>query len=225
MAQVKAEDCTRAVYEAFVEWGTPKVIKIDNGLPFANPHILNIPTVSVLWWIGLGIEVVLNTPGRPQENAMVENQQGTLCRWANPSECANRVDLQLALHEASRIQRKVYRVRAKGNKTRLALYPGLLTNPRRFSSEMFSMEKVHEFLTDQIWDRRVMQNGCLKLFDQELYVGRKYARYPVIVTFDKTECQWMIRAQNGTLLNKVLNRQITEEFILNHVKLSKNFSA
>lgn len=225
MSEVKAADGTRAVNEAFAEWGLPKVIKIDNGLPYANPRPFNIPTWSVLWWVGLGIEVVLNTPGRPQENAMVENQQGTLCRWANPSECENRHELQVALREAGRVQRSVYCVRAKGNQTRLALYPELLTNPRQFSPSAFSMKRVHRFLADQIWDRRVMQNGCVKFFDHELYVGRRYARHEVTITFDGTQCQWIMRAQNGTLLNKAPNRQITEEMIRDHVELSKNFSA
>ncbi len=225
MSQVEAADGTRIVNEAFAEWGMPKVIKIDNGLPFANPNLVNIPTLSVLWWTGLGIKVVFNTPGRPQENAMVENHQGTLCRWANPSECGNRHELQLALYEAGRVQRSVYCVRAKGNRTRLALYPELLTNPRTFSARLFSMERVHQFLSDQIWDRRVMKNGCAKFLDKELYVGRKYARHPITITFDQAENQWIVRKQNGTLLNKVPNRLITEELILDHVKLSKNFRA
>jgi len=223
MSQVKPEQGTQVVNLAFIKWGLPKVIKIDNGRPFANPMDLDNPTLSVLWWIGLGIDVILNTPGRPQENGTVEGQQGTICRWANPSGCENRNVLNLALREAGRIHRSVYRVRAKGKKTRLDLYPELLTNPRKFSEELFSMERVYKFLAGQVWDRRIRGNGCVKLFGKDTYVGLKYIEYPVTIIFDPLEDQWIVRTQNGTLLNKIPNKHITQTIILDHVKQSKDY--
>jgi len=42
---------------------------------------MDIPLKSNMWWIGLGINVIHNTPGKPQENGAVECLQGILLRF------------------------------------------------------------------------------------------------------------------------------------------------
>ena len=87
VASIKLQTGINYVNQAFERWGLPKNIKIDNGHPFVNPNNSNVASKAKLWWIGLGINVIQNTPRCPQQNGIVESLQGTICSWSNPSDC------------------------------------------------------------------------------------------------------------------------------------------
>ena len=76
---------------AFGRWGRPERIRVDNGAPWGSSG--DLPTDLALWLIGLGIEMIWNTPRRPQENGVVERSQGTAKRWAEPRACATAEEL------------------------------------------------------------------------------------------------------------------------------------
>ena len=67
------------VFEAvFKEFGLPKAIRTDNGVPFASPNSLfNLSKLSV-WWLRLGIEIERIKPGCPQQNGRHERMHLTL---------------------------------------------------------------------------------------------------------------------------------------------------
>src|ERR1700722_13924800 len=67
------------VFEAaFKEFGLPKAIRTDNGVPFASPNALfNLSRLSV-WWLRLGIEIERIKPGHPQQNGRHERMHLTL---------------------------------------------------------------------------------------------------------------------------------------------------
>jgi putative transposase len=68
-----------AVFEsAFKEFGLPRAIRTDNGVPFASPNALfNLSKLSV-WWLRLGIAIERIKPGRPQQNGRHERMHLTL---------------------------------------------------------------------------------------------------------------------------------------------------
>ena len=67
------------VFEAvFKEFGLPKAIRTDNGVPFAGPNALfGLSRLSV-WWLRLGIEIERIKPGCPQQNGRHERMHLTL---------------------------------------------------------------------------------------------------------------------------------------------------
>jgi putative transposase len=67
------------VFEAvFKEFGLPKAIHTDNGVPFASPNALfGLSRLSV-WWLRLGIEIERIKPGCPQQNGRHERMHLTL---------------------------------------------------------------------------------------------------------------------------------------------------
>lgn len=80
----EALDCTKVnkaipVFEqVFKEFGVPKAIRSDNGVPFAAPNaFFNLSTLSV-WWLRLGIEIERIKPGNPQQNGRHERMHLTL---------------------------------------------------------------------------------------------------------------------------------------------------
>ena len=49
----------------FKEFGLPKAIRTDNGVPFASPHALFGLSKLSVWWLRLGIEIERIKPGHP----------------------------------------------------------------------------------------------------------------------------------------------------------------
>lgn len=63
----------------FRQYGLPRIIRTDNGAPFATTAIARLSRLSV-WWIRLGIYPELIEPGRPQQNGRHERMHRTLKR-------------------------------------------------------------------------------------------------------------------------------------------------
>lgn len=63
----------------FGEYGLPKVIRSDNGAPFAGSGLLGLSRLSA-WWTSLGVRHERIRPGKPQENGRHERMHRTLKR-------------------------------------------------------------------------------------------------------------------------------------------------
>ena len=72
----------RPVFErAFQEYGLPRAIRTDNGVPFATQAIHGLSYLNV-WWMRLGIQHQRIQPGCPQQNGAHERMHRTLKRQA-----------------------------------------------------------------------------------------------------------------------------------------------
>jgi putative transposase len=80
----EALSTTKEVYafpvfeSAFKEFGLPKAIRTDNGVPFASPNALYGLSRLSVWWLRLGIEIERIKPGNPQQNGRHERMHLTL---------------------------------------------------------------------------------------------------------------------------------------------------
>jgi putative transposase len=69
---------TQAVFKhLFREFGLPKIIRTDNGAPFATCAIRRLSRLSI-WWIRLGIYPELIEPSHPEQNGRHERMHRTL---------------------------------------------------------------------------------------------------------------------------------------------------
>jgi len=62
----------------FREFGLPKAIRTDNGIPFSAPNALFGLSKLSVWWLRLGIEIERIKPGNPQQNGRHERMHLTL---------------------------------------------------------------------------------------------------------------------------------------------------
>lgn len=70
---------TRAHFiRLFREFGLPRVVRTDNGVPFAQPNALGRLGILALWWVRLGIQPEHTTPATPSENGAHERFHRTL---------------------------------------------------------------------------------------------------------------------------------------------------
>jgi putative transposase len=65
----------------FREFGLPRAIRTDNGVPFATTGLHGLSTLSV-WWMRLGIQHQRILPASPQQNGAHERMHKTLKRGA-----------------------------------------------------------------------------------------------------------------------------------------------
>jgi len=73
----------------FKEFGLPRAIRTDNGVPFASAHaIYGLSTLSV-WWLRLGVALERIKPGHPQQNGRHERMHLTLKKDATTPAAAN----------------------------------------------------------------------------------------------------------------------------------------
>jgi putative transposase len=84
-----------SVFErVFKDFGLPKAIRTDNGVPFASPNSLfGLSRLSV-WWLRLGIEIERIKPGHPQQNGRHERMHLTLKKEATKPAARNLVQQQ-----------------------------------------------------------------------------------------------------------------------------------
>lgn len=78
---------TIPVFErVFQEYGLPKAIRTDNGVPFASANgLFGLSKLSV-WWLRLGIAIERIEPGHPEQNGRHERMHLTLKKaTASPS--------------------------------------------------------------------------------------------------------------------------------------------
>lgn len=61
----------------FKEYGLPRRIRTDNGVPFAAHSLGRLSALSV-WWLKLGVLPELTQPGKPQQNGRHERMHKTL---------------------------------------------------------------------------------------------------------------------------------------------------
>jgi hypothetical protein len=66
-------------FRLFEEYGLPRIIRTDNGVPFATTALGRLSTLSV-WWIRLGIYPELIEPAHPEQNGRHERMHRTLKR-------------------------------------------------------------------------------------------------------------------------------------------------
>ena len=91
-------ETVRAVFERlFTTYGLPKVIKSDNGTPFACRNSLQGLTALSVWWVALGIGLDRSRPGCPGDNAAHERMHRDLAAEVEGVATGNLKQQQAAL--------------------------------------------------------------------------------------------------------------------------------
>jgi putative transposase len=79
-----------SVFErTFKEFGLPRAIRTDNGVPFSSAHALYGLSKLSVWWLRLGIQLERIKPGHPEQNGRHERMHLTLKKDATKPAAAN----------------------------------------------------------------------------------------------------------------------------------------
>src|SRR5262249_12714859 len=84
------ETAAFTVFErVFKDFGRPKAIRTDNGVPFASPNALYRLSKLAVWWLRLGIRIERIKPGHPEQNGRHERIHLTLKKEATKPAAPN----------------------------------------------------------------------------------------------------------------------------------------
>jgi transposase InsO family protein len=179
VAQTNGDNVKAQFTSAFQEFGMPKVLRTDNGVPFATVGLGGLSDLSV-WLIRLGITPERIRPGQPQENGAHERMHKTMKQeTANPPR-ANLIDQQRAFDRFLREYNEIRPHEALGMETPADFY---VASSRPFPRKLPEVEYVTGSTI-----RLVTTNGTIKFKDKRIYLSN--ALIDERVRIDESNGSW-----------------------------------
>jgi transposase InsO family protein len=149
-------DAVKEVFKGvFAEYGMPKVIRSDNGTPFASHNSLLGLTALSAWWITLGIMPDRTHPGTPTENGSHERMHRDISQEVQKKIPGGVEPNQIVLNEWVQEYNEVRPHEALGMKTPSEVYE---KSDREYYGDDFDIEYPIGILP-----RKVAQNGVIKI--------------------------------------------------------------
>jgi len=148
--------------DVFATYGLPRVLRTDNGTPFASSGLAGLTRLSV-WWLRLGIRPERIEPGHPEQNGRHERMHLTLKQEATRPPGAN------LLHQQEKLD--VFRCRFNDERPHEALAMKRPAEVYRNSDRSYPdlLAQVEYPLHDR--SCRVYDCGCISLNNQRFYVS------------------------------------------------------
>lgn len=156
----------------FQAFGLPKVIRVDNGAPFAcTAAPCGLSRLSA-WWISLGIHVSFSRPGHPEDNGAHERMHADMAAELE-ADPADSLDLQ---------QRAADNWRKEFNEIRPHEAIGMKTPSELYarSSRAYHGIRPPKYPPGSTV-RRVNGNGCVRYHGRMVFVSESIAGYDVAV--------------------------------------------
>jgi transposase InsO family protein len=145
---------SREVFRAlFREYGLPRRIRTDNGVPFATVSLARLSRLSA-WWVRLGVLPELIEPGCPQQNGRHERMHRTLKAETTRPPASGLRSQQRAFDRFREEYNRVRPHEALGMKTPASLYE---PSPRPYPERPPPLEYPAHFET-----RYVSRNGGIR---------------------------------------------------------------
>lgn len=186
-----SRDVQQALRAVFTRWGRPQQLRMDRDGLFVGSSRLEWPGVLLLWLVGLGIEPVINRPGRPTDNAQVERLNLTWCHHVGTSRLTrSAAQLQLATDLAwlDRLFHLPSHNKQCLGQPPASRFPELFANPRPYyphrEADSFDIRLVHAYLATWQWQRKVDATGCISLSDTNRLVSKSLRGQIVRLHFD-----------------------------------------
>lgn len=167
---------TRRIFVTlFRAHGLPRVLRTDNGVPFAQPNALGRLGSLAWWWVRLGIRPEHITPARPAENGAHERFHKTL-KAATTTPTAPSLRAQQHRFDHFRTEYNTERPHAS--------LPGHVPPARIYTpSPRGYPERLPALAYDSTADIRLADNrGCIKWRTNHIYLSSNIAHEYVALT-------------------------------------------
>ena len=209
-----------ALRRAFTRWGLcdrlqtdkePRLVNVNSAEPF--------PSQFTLWLTGLGITHELARSA--QQNGCVERFNRT---WHERVIAEQSFQDYTDVQEASdrELEWMNRRLPSQGRDCEgqppLEAYPQAMQPRRQYTPEkeldIFSMERVYDFLADQHWWRKVSEVGQFSIGSHRYGLGVAYAQQDVRITFDADIHQFVVEDAHGEEIKRFTPQCLTVEDII-----------
>jgi transposase InsO family protein len=162
---------TKAVFkQLFKRYGLPKVIRTDNGGPFASTGPAGLSRLSA-WWTALGIRVEFIRPGHPEENGAHEQMHRMLKAETTRPVAATRPGQQ---------RRTAYWVQNYNHsRPHQALGQEVPASMYRKSSQSWLKHDLILSYPPRWEQRQVRSNGEIKWRGRKRFIGEAFTKYRI----------------------------------------------
>ena len=161
----------RAVFDRlFRDYGLPRAIRTDNGVPFATTGIHGLSQLNV-WWMRLGIQHQRILPGRPQQNGAHERMHKTLKADAIRPPRATLLAQQRAFNTFRTQYNDERPHQYLGGRTPAAVY---CPSPRAYDARLPPIEYPGHFLV-----KRVTNAGTFRFKHRLLFIAHSLAPHTI----------------------------------------------
>jgi putative transposase len=154
----------------FREYGLPRAIRTDNGVPFASTSLHGLTPLNV-WWLRLGIQHQRILPAHPQQNGAHERMHKTLKRGACRPPRATLAGQQRAFNRFRREYNEERPHQFLHGRTPSALYH---SSTRAYSGALPALEYPRHFIV-----KRVTNAGTIRFKTRLLYLSTALRQHRV----------------------------------------------
>jgi transposase InsO family protein len=161
----------RPVFERlFREYGLPRAIRTDNGVPFATTGIHGLSQLNV-WWLRLGIQHQRILPAHPQQNGAHERMHKTLKGEAIRPPRATLALQQRAFTAFRRLYNDERPHQALAGRPPAALYR---PSPRAYPTVLPPIEYPGHFIV-----KRVTNAGTVRFKKRLVFIANALKQHPI----------------------------------------------
>lgn len=160
------EDSYQVFRQAFQEYGLPKMIRSDNGTPFASANALYGLTKLSAWFLSLGIKLERIEKGHPEQNGRHERMHRTLKQDCLRPAANNILKQQEVFDRYMDIYNQERPHEALGQKVPAALY-------RKSAITLCENKELLYAMHDHV--RYVSATGAIKLSDHKIQISSALA--------------------------------------------------
>ena len=147
MQSKDAESVKSVMSELFREYGLPKVIRSDNGVPFTSSYGLLSLTKLSAWWITLGITPDRTEKGTPGQNGSIERMHADISREIQGKVPGGMAANQAVIDEWVKEYNSVRPNEALGMRVPDDVY---IPSPRKYSGDFDEIEYPIGFLSRKV---------------------------------------------------------------------------
>jgi transposase InsO family protein len=187
MEKISQDETFNSMRVCFKEYGLPKVIRSDNGIPFASSNSIYGLTKLSVWFLKLGIKLERIEPGHPEQNGRHERMHRTLKQDSLRIIAKNVMHQQEEFDKYKIIFNKERPHEALGQQTPHSIYKSSI---HKYSAEM---EKELDY-PEHDFVRLVSNTGAIKISNKEVFIANTFARESVGLR--EFEDNWLVSFSN-----------------------------
>jgi len=199
----------------FSEWQTlPDSVLTDNEMGLGGNPTDPFPNWLSLYLTGLGIKHNFIRSHCPTDQPQIERNHRTLDGLTDDEHSRqNLTNFQQALDHERGVYNQHYPSRASDcqHQSPLDAHPALVVPRRPYRSEcegvLFDLQRVFDYLATFTFDRKVNQNGQVRLKGVPYTVGRTYAGKTIQVRLDAALQEWIFFERDSQNSPREIRRQ------------------
>jgi hypothetical protein len=182
------------------EWGLPDRLFVDRDSVFYdNGSKSPFPTRLHLWFLALGVELVIGPPHLPQKRGITERSHQT---WygqvLNGQTFANWDQLRLVLERRRDFMNEYLPCASMEGKPPLVACPQARTPRREYRPEwetaLMDLERIYAYLARGKWFRKGSNVGAFSLGDLRYSLGKDWIGKDAEIKFDLTDRHLVFRS-------------------------------